>query len=194
MKKSALQIWLVLAMVFVGTAVSAQNITVTGTIRDAQTGEPIPGAAVLVQGTAYGVAAEDDGKYSISVAPDAVLVCSCFGYIEVVETVGSRGVVNFAMKQDNQMLEETVVVGYGTLKKSQLVGSVETLSGEKIEDRVNSNVSRSLQGMVPGLNIIQTDGKPTHGGEIYIRGNATSYVTQGSGGKTELSIGQGGER
>ena len=144
MKKSALQIWLVLAMVFVGTAVSAQNITVTGTIRDAQTGEPIPGAAVLVQGTAYGVAAEDDGKYSISVAPDAVLVCSCFGYIEVVETVGSRGVVNFAMKQDNQMLEETVVVGYGTLKKSQLVGSVETLSGEKIEDRVNSNVSRSL--------------------------------------------------
>ena len=194
MKKSSLQIWLVLAMIFVSAAVSAQNITVSGTIRDAQTGEPIPGAAVMVQGTAHGVAAKDDGKYSISVAPDAVLVCSCFGYAEAVETVGARGVVNFTLKPDTQMLEETVVVGYGTLKKSQLVGSVETLSGEKIEDRVNSNISRSLQGMVPGLNIIQTDGKPTHGGEIYIRGNATSYVTQGSSGKTELSIGQGGER
>ena len=100
--------------------------------------------------------------------------------------------MNFTLKVDSQMLEETVVVGYGTLKKSQLVGSVESVSGEVLEDRVNSNVTRSLQGQVPGLNIIQADGKPTHGGEIYIRGNSTSYVSQGKGGAKEHSIGQGG--
>lgn len=179
-------------MIFAGATAFAQNVTVSGTVYDAQTGSPVPGAAVMVQGTAHGVAAKDDGKYSISVAPEAVLVCSCFGYAEAVESVGSRGVVNFTLKPDTQMLEETVVVGYGTLKKSQLVGSVETISGEKFEDRVNSNITRSLQGMVPGLNIIQPDGKPTHGGEIYIRGNSTSYVTQGKGGEKEHSIGQGG--
>ena len=87
-----------------------------------------------------------------------------------------------------------VVVGYGTLKKSQLVGSVENVSGEVLEDRPNANISRSLQGQVAGLNIIQADGKPTHGGSIYIRGGATSYVSRGSAGgsKASYSIGQGG--
>lgn len=192
MKTSSLRIGLVLAALLAGAVAFAQNITVTGTVIDVQTGAPVPGAAVMVQGTTHGVAAKDDGKYSIAVAPDAVLVCTCFGYAEAVEKVASRGVVNFSLKLDTQMLDETVVVGYGTLKKSQLVGSVETVSGEKFEDRVNSNITRSLQGMVPGLNIIQSDGKPTHGGEIYIRGNSTSYVTQGKGGSKEHSIGQGG--
>lgn len=193
MKTSSLRIWLVLAAGLVGATMSAQNITVSGTVYDVQTNEPVPGAAVIVQGTTHGVVAKEDGKYTINVAPDAVLVCSCFGYVDAVENVLSRGVVNIFMKQDVQMLDETVVVGYGTLKKSQLVGSVESISGEVLEDRVNPNITRSLQGQVPGLNIIQADGKPTHGGEIYIRGNNTSYVTQGKGGKVEHSIGQGGQ-
>ena len=192
MKTSSLRIWLVLAAGLAGATMSAQNITVSGTVYDVQTNEPVPGAAVIVQGTTHGVVAKEDGKYTINVAPDAVLVCSCFGYVDAVENVLSRGVVNIFMKQDVQMLDATVVVGYGTLKKSQLVGSVETISGEVLEDRVNPNVTRSLQGQIPGLNIIQADGKPTHGGEIYIRGNNTSYVTQGKGGKKEHSIGQGG--
>ena len=170
----------------------SQNITVSGTVYDAQTGEPVPGAAVMVYGTSNGVATSENGKFSLAVLPDATLVCSCFGYKDETINVMSRSVINFSLKQDTQMIEETVVVGYGTLKKSQLVGSVESISGEALEDRVNPNITRSLQGQVPGLNIIQADGKPTHGGEIYIRGNNTSYVTQGKGGKVEHSIGQGG--
>lgn len=192
MKKSALRIWLVLMMSFIGTAAFSQDITVSGTVYDAQTNEPVPGAAVMVQGTTRGVVADENGKFAVTAAPDAVLVCSCFGYADAVENVLSRGLLNFLLKQDAQVLEETVVVGYGTLKKSQLVGSVESISGETLEDRVNPNITRSLQGQVPGLNIIQADGKPTHGGEIYIRGNNTSYVTQGKGGAKEHSIGQGG--
>ena len=192
MKASSLRILFALAVLLISADAFAQNITVSGTVYDAQTREPVPGAAVVVQGTTKGVAAGADGKYQISVSPDAVLVCSCFGYSEAVENVGSRGIVNFTLKVDSQLLEETVVVGYGTLKKSQLVGSVESVSGEVLEDRVNSNVTRSLQGQVPGLNIIQADGKPTHGGEIYIRGNSTSYVSQSKSGSKEHSIGQGG--
>ena len=193
MKNGSLRIWLSLVMLFTSMIAFSQNITVSGTVYDAQTGEPVPGAAVMVNGTSNGVAASEDGKYSLTVAPDAKLVCTCFGYKDEIIDVMSRSVVNFSLKQDTQMIEETVVVGYGTLKKSQLVGSVETLSGDALEERVNSNITRSLQGQVPGLNIIQADGKPTHGGEIYIRGNNTSYVSQGKNGKAqEHSIGQGG--
>ena len=192
MKTSSLRILFALAAILLGANAFAQSVTVSGTVFDAQTREPVPGAAIVVQGTTNGVAAGADGKYQITVNPDAVLVCSCFGYSEASGKVGSRGVVNFTLKVDSQLLEETVVVGYGTLKKSQLVGSVESVSGEVLEDRVNSNVTRSLQGQVPGLNIIQADGKPTHGGEIYIRGNSTSYVSQSKSGSKEHSIGQGG--
>lgn len=192
MKAKLTRSLLALTLVLSGVSVSAQNITVTGVVCDSQTKEPVPGAAVMVKGTMNGAATSEDGKFSLTVAPDAVLLCTCFGYADIEENVGGRSVVDFSLTIDSQMLEETVVVGYGTLKKSQLVGSVESVSGEVLEDRVNSNITRSLQGQVPGLNIIQADGKPTHGGEIYIRGNSTSYVTQGKGGKSEHSIGQGG--
>ena len=134
-----------------------------------------------------------DGKCVVPLsASDKTLAVVCMGYQTKTLTVGTSSNMTVYLEEDNQLLTESVVVGYGTLKKSQLVGSVESVSGEVLEDRVNSNITRSLQGQVPGLNIIQADGKPTHGGEIYIRGNSTSYVTQGKGGKSEHSIGQGG--
>lgn len=193
MKIYSLKLSLIFGLSVIGMALSAQNITVTGIVLDAQTQEPVPGAAVIVQGgAANGVAAGIDGKYSISVSPDATLVCSCFGYEDATVKVNGRSVLDFSLQVDALMLEETVVVGYGTLKKSQLVGSVEQISGEVLEDRITPNISRSLQGQVPGLSIMQPDGKPSHTGEIYIRGNSTSYVTQGKSGKADYAIGQGG--
>ena len=183
---------LVLATTLLSTLSFAQNITVKGKVTDAATGEPLPGVAVLQKGTTNGIATKDDGTYTLNVPETSILVCSCFGYSEVEAAVNGRGVIDFKLTVDSQMLEETVVVGYGTLKKSQLVGSVESVSGEVLENRVNADITRSLQGQVPGLNIVQADGKPTHGGEIYIRGNSTSYISQGKSGKTEISIGQGG--
>lgn len=175
--------------------VSAQNpITVSGTVLDSQTSEPVLGAVIMEKGTQNAVVVDVDGRYAIKASTDAVLVCNCLGYKPSEQAVNSRATISFALSVDSEMLEETVVVGYGTLKKSQLVGSVENVSGEVLEDRSNSNISRSLQGQVAGLNIIQTDGKPTHGGEIYIRGGATSYVSRGASGgsKSSYSIGQGG--
>ena len=171
----------------------AQQIRVSGKVTDSS-GEAVPGAAILLRGAKTAAASGLDGGYSITVPSDGVLECSCLGYTTQEQAVNGRATVNFVLADDTQMLEETVVVGYGTLKKSQLVGSVEKVSGEVLEDRVNANISRSLQGQVPGLNIVQVDGKPTHGGNIYVRGGATNYVSRGASGgsKSSYSIGQGG--
>ena len=176
------------------SAYAQSKVTVSGTVTEAQTNEPVIGAVVMVKGSSEAALADEEGRYTIEVNADAVLIANCLGYADKEEAVNGRTTINFSLAVDNQMLEETVVVGYGTLKKSQLVGSVESVTGEVLEDRVTSDVTRSLQGQVPGLNIIQTDGKPTHGGKIYVRGGATSYISRGAtgGSKASYSIGQGG--
>ena len=140
--------------------------------------ELLVGATVMVKGTTNGVSTDINGHYSIKAKAEDVLVCSIIGYKSVESKVGSKAVVDYALQPDNQLLDATVVVGYGTLKKTQLVGSVENLDGGVIENRPNANVTRSLQGQVAGLNIVQTDGKATHSGSLYIRGNGTSYNTR----------------
>ncbi len=196
MKANLSKLFAALATIFLASAVAfAQNpITISGTVLDAQSNEPVLGAVVMVQGTSTAALVDVDGKYTIKAPADAVLVCNCLGFADQEQPVNGRSSINFSMAVDSQMLEETVVVGYGTLKKSQLVGSVESVGGEVLEDRANPNITRSLQGQVAGLNIIQSDGKPTHGGNVYIRGGATSYVAKGAAGtgKKSYSIGQGG--
>ena len=115
---------LALLMSFSGVTVFAQSITVKGRITDEQSKESVPGATVLVKGTTNGVVADADGNYVIEAESTDTLVCSCFGYLDVEATVGTRGVIDFTLKPDSYYIDETVVVGYGTLKKSQLVGSV----------------------------------------------------------------------
>ncbi len=176
--------------------VFAQKVSVSGVVKDAITNEPLIGATVMVKGTTNGVSTDVNGAYSIQVSSADVLICQIIGYKNQEATVGTRSKIDFAMAEDNQMLEATVVVGYGTLKKTQLVGSVENLDGDAILDRPNANVTRSLQGQVAGLNIVQTDGKATHSGSIYIRGNGTSYNTRknfsGSAAGSTHSIGNEG--
>ena len=157
---------------------SAQTVAVSGVVKDAVTNEPLIGATVMVKGTTNGVSTDANGNYSIKAKAEDILVCQIIGYKNQETKVGTRSVINFVLSEDNEMLDATVVVGYGTLKKTQLVGSVENLDGEAIVDRPNANVTRSLQGQVAGLNIVQTDGKATHSGSIYIRGNGTSYNTR----------------
>lgn len=195
MKLNPKLIALLLGFLLAGGSAIAQKLQITGKVTDAATGEPVPGAAIMVVQGNGGVITDAQGVYSISVSPNASLLCTCIGYKDIQVTVEGRGVIDFAMVLDAQMLEETVVVGYGTLKKSQLVGSVEQISGEALEGRSNANVSRTLQGQVPGLSIFVSDGKPTHGGSIYIRGGATNYVMKKNLSSKDLqdySVGQGG--
>ena len=176
-------------------SVSAQSISVSGTVSEKSSGYPSPGAAVMVKGTTNGVVTDIDGNYTITAEPDAILIFQSFGFKTVEMPVQGRSKIDIALEEDTVMLDATVVVGYGTLKKTQLVGAVENVSGEDLENRTNTNVARSLQGQVAGLNIIQSDGKPNHTGAIYVRGGSTSYKTRasmGGAGDGKHSIGQGG--
>lgn len=162
------------------TGLYAQTNIVSGIVTDAKSHEPVPGAAVMIKGSTRGVAVGSDGKYSLQADEGETLVCQLYGYKTIETVVGRSKVINFSLEEDNEILDQAVVVGYGTLKKTQLVGAVENLSGEALEDRVNPNITRTLQGQIPGLNIVQIDGKPTHSGQIHIRGNNNSYRTRSS--------------
>ena len=178
-----------------GGVVYAQNMTVTGVVIDDSTNEPVAGAAIIVKGTNIGDVTKADGTYSIKAPANGVLVCQFFGYKTIEESVNKRAKIDFFLQEDHETLEATVVVGYGTLKKTQLVGSVENLDGEAIADRPNNNITRSLQGQIPGLNIVQSDGKANHSGSVYIRGGSTSYHTRTSATSASgdgHSIGTGG--
>lgn len=129
----------------VPSEVFAQKLTVSGFVKEAATNEPVPGAVVMVKGTSVGTSTDANGAYTLKADANAVLVCQLFGYKTVEVNVSKRTKLDILLQEDTQMLDATVVVGYGTLKKTQLVGAVENLSGEELEGRTNSNVTRSLQ-------------------------------------------------
>ena len=165
-----------------GTA-SATVTTVSGKVVD-KAGAPLMGAGVVVKGTTNGVITDLDGNYSIKVEDNATLVVSYIGYISQEVEVGGRAVINFTLEDDTTTLDDVVVVGYATMKKRDLVGAVDQVGSEVIGNRANSNLTRSLQGEIAGLNITVSDGKPTHGGEINVRGTGSI----GAGGSSLILI------
>ena len=146
----------------------AQTKTVTGTVTDAAN-EPLIGASVLVQGTSTGTITDMDGKYSISVTPEDVLA---FSYVEMTSQtikVGTQNVINVTLKEDSQVLAETVVIGYGSAKKRDLTGSITNIKGEELANKPAMNPLSSLQGKVAGVQIVNS-GRAGSDPEIRIRG------------------------
>ncbi|HBE40188.1 MAG TPA: TonB-dependent receptor [Bacteroidales bacterium] len=151
-----------------------QQSTVTGTIADSQTGEPMPGVNVLVKGTTFGSITDVNGKYSINV-PDqnSILVFSFIGYGSQEIPVSGRSVINVILQSDVLSLEEVVVIGYGTQRRVTLTGSVTTANSEFIEARPLTNSTQALQGL-KGLYINQAGGQPgADEATIRIRGIGT---------------------
>ena len=149
------------AMMVLMTSVSlfAQDVTVTGVVRDASTGEPVPFASIQIKGTLTVGSTDADGNYSILVADDAVLVFSSIGYQSQEIEVSGRDNINVALQPDSEMLEETVVIGYGSSKKvSSLVGSVQTVNSETIKNAPSSSALDQLQGQVAGLQVLSFSG------------------------------------
>lgn len=152
----------------------AQNITINGIVSD-QSGQPLPGASVLVKGTAKGVMTDFDGKYSISVADNALLVVSFLGFITQELAVNGKNLINIELVEDAQSLDEIVVIGYGSVKKSDLTGSVGSIKTEKIADIPTNSVGTLLQGRTTGLQIINISDDPEGGIGVRVRG-ASSLV------------------
>lgn len=146
----------------------AQPKIVTGTVTDTQN-EPLIGVSILVQGTSAGTVTDLDGKYSISVVPENVLEFSYVGMTKQDIRVGLQNVINVVLKDDSQMLAETVVIGYGSARKRDLTGSITNIKGEEIANKPASNPLSSLQGKIAGVQIINS-GRAGSDPEIRVRG------------------------
>ena len=139
--------------------VNAQNITVSGTVVDAVTGEGIPFVGVMVKGTSHGVASDVEGAYSIEAASTGVLIFSAVGYTTTEIAINGRRSIDAVLQPDRQFLEGTVVVGYGSAKKvTSLVGSVQTVNSEIVKNAPSSSALDQLQGQVAGLNVLSFSG------------------------------------
>jgi TonB-linked SusC/RagA family outer membrane protein len=153
---------------------AVQGTVITGMVID-EKGQPIPGASIQVKGTLTGTVSDTEGKYSIH-APnrETVLVFSFIGYATQESPVGDQREIVITLVEDNRLLEEVVVVGYGVQKKSNLTGSVAVVKAEALETRPVSSISAALAGQMPGVTTIQRSGQPgVQTGSITIRGKNT---------------------
>lgn len=148
------------------------KVTVAGTVTD-KSGAVI-GASVTEKGTSSGTITDQNGNFSLAVAPDAVLVVSYIGYVTQQVSVNGKTSVNVLLEENAQLLDEVVIVGYGSLPKSNLTGSVATIGAAKIENRATPNLSTSLTGLASGVTVRQSSGNPgSDGANIRIRGLGT---------------------
>lgn len=165
----------------------AQSRTVTGTVTGSEDGMPIPGVSVFVKGTTVGTVTQPDGTYSLRVPEDAQTIVFSFVGMQTQEIpYTGQETIDVQMESDEQMMDEVVVVAYGTAKKSSFTGSAASVSSEKLEKRTVSNVSKALEGSVAGLQTTSGGGQPGSSASIIIRGfgsinasNSPLYVVDG---------------
>ena len=151
----------------------AQTRTVSGTVSTTG-GEPLIGAGVVVKGTTNGTVTDIDGKYSMKVAENAVLVFSSIGYKTLEVNTGSKSKVDVTLEDDAQLLEEAVAIGYGNQSKLTLTGSVASTSGRELVKNSSVNMSQGLAGRLPGVVINNRSGEPGNDDAVmFIRGRST---------------------
>ncbi len=168
-QKQSWKISFLLTLAFIcGGLAHAQQISVSGTVTDAS-GEPIIGATVMAEGTANGTSTDLDGNYSITADALGMLKFSYVGYTTQSIAIEGRSVINVTMTESAELLDELVVVGYGTMKKSDLTGAVGSIGGKDIKDVPVNNVGQALQGKIAGVNIVGGE-KPGDNVTIKVRG------------------------
>lgn len=163
-----------LALLVAHSATFAQGKTVSGRVVSVEDQQAVPGVNVVVPGTGRGTVTDMEGRYSISLGEkDNTLVFSFIGYTTQTITVGSQTTVNVNLELDTQSLEELVVIGYGTVRKSDLTGSVGSVKTEDLVKVVASNPLQSLQGKIAGLQVINGSGTPGSAPIVRVRGVGT---------------------
>ena len=182
-KLSMRKILLMMTAVLCAGLAYAQDITVTGTVTDAENGEPMMQVSVAILGTANGTTTNLDGTYSIRVASDAELSFSFMGYETTTVPVNGQRTINVSLEPESKMVDEIVVQAYGTATRAQFVGSSSAVTGDKISAKSVSNVTNALSGVASGVQVVNGSGQPGSGATIRIRG-----VGSINGGTTPLYI------
>ena len=149
-------------------SVYAQNIQVKGTVASGTDNSPLPGVNVVLKGnTSVGTITDIDGNFSLSVPADAVLTISYIGFVTQDVPVNGQTVLNVSLAEDNETLDEVVVIGYGTARKSDLTGSLSSVSSDSYANQNVTRIDEALQGRAAGIQISNTVGAP--GGDVRIR-------------------------
>jgi len=162
------------------SVVSAQNRSLSGVVSDAKNGATLIGVSILVKGTNQGTSTDANGKFSIAVPGNkAVLVINYVGYVKQEVEAGTQAQLNIRLAPDETALSEVIVIGYGTVKKRDLTGSVVSVKGDDIAKVPSSNPLESIQGKVPGVDITRSSGSASSGVNINIRG--TRSISAGNG-------------
>lgn len=163
----------------------AQNVNISGTVTDANTGEEVIGATVKVKGASGGTITDAMGNYKMSVASGATIEVSYVGYQTKQVKVTKGGQLDIQIAEDVNMLEQVVVVGYGVMKRSDLTGSVSSIDEKAIKQGVNTSLEQAMQGRIAGVQVTQNSGAPGGGISVQIRGinslsgNEPLYVIDG---------------
>lgn len=151
-----------------------RTITVQGLVTDSKTQEPLTGVSVVEKGTSNGTITNIDGNYTLNVTDEnAVVTYSFIGYSTKEITVGTQTTINVNLAEDTQLLDEVVIVSYGTMKKKDLTGSVSTVSADALGNLTVGQIGQKLQGQVAGMQVVQQSGIPGQGLAIKIRGAAS---------------------
>ncbi len=165
-------------------AMAASKISVSGTVTSQIEDEPLAGASVRIKGTSLSVTTDVDGKYEILAEKGQVLQFSYIGYKSKEVTI-DRNVINVALDEDRTLLDDVVVVGYGTMKRSDITGSVVSVGADEIKKTIVTSVDQALQGRAAGVQVTQNSGSPGGGISVAIRGvnslngNEPLYVIDG---------------
>lgn len=189
-----------LILMFLNISMVAQKVPVSGTVSD-QTG-PVIGASVIEKGTTNGTMTDNDGRFTLTVSKGAVIEISSIGYKTQEITVGAQTNFTVTLSEDNEFLDEVVVVGYGSMKKSDLAGASVSMKESDLKGSIISSLDQSLQGRAAGVTAVTTSGAPGSSSSIRVRGQATInanaeplYVIDGvivqGGGNTGADFGLG---
>ena len=160
-----------------GAEVFAQNVTVKGKVTDSR-GEPVIGATVMLSSNqTVGTQTDLSGNYAISVPSSASLIYSCVGYATQTIAVAGRSVIDIVLAEDTEFLEETVVIGYGVQRKSDVTGAIASVKESDLENRTAIDVAQALQGKAAGVQIVNASGAPGAASSIQIRGYSSNSKT-----------------
>lgn len=160
-----------LVLMFLSISMMAQKVPVSGTVSD-QTG-PVIGASVIEKGTTNGTMTDNDGHFTLTVSKGAVIEISSIGYKTQEITVGAQTNFTVTLSEDNEFLDEVVVVGYGSMKKSDLAGASVSMKESDLKGSIISSLDQSLQGRAAGVTAVTTSGAPGSSSSIRVRGQAT---------------------
>ena len=163
----------VLAMFALGMTANAQQISISGIVKDAKTGEPILGASILEKGTNNGVVTNYDGAFSLSVSSTSTLVVKYLGYLTEEVPVSGKTTLIILLNENAIALGEVVAIGYGTVKKNDATGSMTAIKPDKLNRGLTTNAQDMLTGKIAGVSVISGGGTPGGGATIRIRGGSS---------------------